>query len=150
MSGWDNGISKHIHLFNTKQVIFGDFWGLNAPNNVLWPAGISNEFFLNVYDWDTVVISAPNNDNITASNSLHLISRIELCTGFYPCALTISGAGGKINAVNGLLWQSGTGAIVCFKASGCTGLQVHLLKCVCTGDSKDSMLQVCILPLVFQ
>jgi hypothetical protein len=129
-------------------LIFGDLWGLNAPNNVVWPVGTSNEFFLNVYDWDTVVIGAPNNvgGSRTAPNSVNLFSRIELCQGFYPCALTISGASGKLIAAHGVLRQSGTGAIVCVKASGCTGLQVHLLNFVCAGEGKDSMLQVRILP----
>ncbi len=142
--------SNALIPFPAKQIVFGDFWGLNAPNNVVWPAGTSNEFFLNVYDWDTVVISAPNNESRISSNaSSNLLSRIELCTGFYPCALTISGAGAKLNAVNGVLWQSGTGSIICLKSSGCTGLQVHLLKCVCAGKSKDSMLQVSTSQLVF-
>ena len=142
-------IKRPETLRMTEQVIFGDFWGLNAPNNIEWPAGTSNEFFLNIYDWDTVVISAPNNDSRIVSNSSFLFSRIELCTGFYPCALTISGAGSKLNAASGVLLQSGNGAIVCVKSSGCTGLQVHLLKCVCTGDSKDSILQVYSMPIVF-
>ena len=107
-----------------------------------WPAGTSNEFFLNIYDWDTVVISAPYRSSGTLHNSSNLFARIELCTGFYPCALTLSGAGGTLNTINGVLWQSGSGAIVCAKASGCTGLQVHLLKFVCLGDSEDSILQV--------
>ena len=126
----------------TLQILFGDFWGLNEPNNVLGPTGTSNEFFLNVYDWDTVIVDSPDYENSSRVNGSNLVSTIELCSGFYPCALTISGAQENIDGAHGTLWQEGTGTIICVQASGCTGVQILLLKCFCQGNSKDPVLQV--------
>ena len=122
-----------------EQVIFGDFWGLDTPNSIQWPAGEATDFLLTVYDWDAVVIDPPRPDG---SGGAELSAPIELCTGFYPCALWISGSSGQNGDAQGVLLQNGPGAIICAETSGCTSLQLLQLQLVCNGNDGDSALQV--------
>ncbi len=119
-------------------------WGLAAPSVVAWPAGPGTDFLLEVYDWDTVALAQHASHREGDGRSADLAVKIDLCTRFYPCTLSLSGADG-LGGGHGALHQSGAGAIVCIASSGCTGLSVQSLDLLC-GDGGvggwDSVLQV--------
>ena len=79
------------------------------------------EFWLiDVYDWDTVRV------NETAPASLNF--NLNLCSGAFPCSLTIKG-----NA-NGVIQRSGSGSISCLAISGCSSVIIENIAIRCQGQ----------------
>ena len=60
-------------------------WAVEAPQSFPWPQNGAPGLFLDVFDWDWLLLSA-NTDNV-------LPEKILLCTALYPCALAVYGAG---------------------------------------------------------
>ncbi len=82
------------------------------------PWGEGTAAFIEVYDWDTVVI--------TSDSAATLPILVNLCVGIFPCALTVAGGGNTIQRV-------GSGAFSCKAAAGCTGLTLSSLRVECVG-----------------
>jgi hypothetical protein len=93
-----------------------DVYVFAAPAAVPW-ASIAT--FIDVYDWDTVVIAS-------SSPVAALSFQVDLCVGFFPCTLTVAGEDNTIQRL-------GSSLISCDAALGCTGLILSSLKVECAG-----------------
>jgi hypothetical protein len=98
-----------------------DLWTIEAPTDIIWPLQAAEGLFTNIYDWDTLVVW-PNTDNV-------LPERLVLCSGFYPCELTLNGVGG-----NGVLKRKANGSIECLSSNGCTSISLESMRLVGDGD----------------
>ena len=95
-----------------------DVEAVEVPSLVAWPANGAPGLFIPIYEWDTVV-PYPGVENVLESN-------IELCTVFYPCSLSIQGAGD-----DWILLRKGNGSISCIVGSGCTELSITSIRLSC-------------------
>ena len=103
--------------------------GVVAPNDISWSSSSGIDLFIEVYDWDRLVLNG--------TGQVELSWQINLCTGIYPCSLSIFGSGGS--------WVTLTeaGSISCLASAGCTGLALSSVRFSC--DQKrfpQSVLQV--------
>ena len=80
------------------------------PNRVQWPKQAEEDFFSEIYDWDTL--------EIVAGSISRLSLTIELCSDLFPCHLSVEGTKG------GDLLRSSIGSILCQNEIGCSGVQV--------------------------
>ncbi len=95
---------------------------ISAPQVLPWPNISSADAFVQVYDWDVMVF---NGDHTS-----YLEGQISLCSGIFPCALEILGAGyGAIERIT-------DGSISCLASAGCIGIVLDALSIVCNDDSK--------------
>jgi hypothetical protein len=83
---------------------------LDAPKQVPWPIRMGPGGFIDVYDWDQIVLDA--------NATYELSSRLVLCSGIVPCSLSIHGTGG------GVLLRTGSGGIACLAKMGCASLTI--------------------------
>ncbi len=91
-----------------------DLWAIYPPKHFQWPSRAEKDFFLDIYDWDTL--------ELLPGSASRLASAIPLCTGRFPCYLSVQGHKGA-----NLLRSSG-GTILCQNQLGCSGVQVSMLK----------------------
>ena len=90
---------------------------LDVSKAVLWPTNAAPGLFLNIYDWDRVAVGVASND------SLH--KPLVLCTGFYPCAMSLLGSG------TGDLMFGVNGSIACLASEGCSHLSLRSVNLHC-------------------
>ena len=82
-----------------------------------------------MYDWDVVIVSS--------EASAYLQSTFELCTGIFPCFLSVLG----VNL--GKVLRQGQGSLLCLSSSGCAGITLVNLQFSCTGSiSAKPLIQV--------
>ena len=104
------------------------------PKDEFWPNDGGIEFFIDIYDWDRLIVS-PSKPSI-------LKHSIVLCVGYFPCKLTVLSASyitqsqssynsslepfdrAKLNMV-------GNGSISCLDTAGCKGLILQSLLVQC-------------------
>jgi predicted outer membrane repeat protein len=87
---------------------------IRAPNTLCWPnQGAANEF-IDVYDWDLIVLQG-------SCRSAPLRFHLALCTGIFPCFIRIIGTDG---AEIGL---QDAGYLSCASGSGCDGIVLESL-----------------------
>ena len=101
-------------------------WSIETPKDVLWSEGGKEGFFIDVYDWDTIFVD----DKQNATNLLS--THITLCSGFYQCALTLSGLAAKAAA------RIENGSITCLASTGCTKVELESLDLQCNRNSTNS------------
>ena len=104
--------------------LLGDLDDLRAvavPSEKKWTA-IRNSDFLNVFDWDVIVI---------ADSTISLSSTINLCVGLVPCFLFIRGS------KNSYIARSKGSSFTCFASSGCTGLYFSSISFVCDSSASS-------------
>jgi hypothetical protein len=102
---------------------------LELPNDLPWPTNSSASAFSDVYDWDLVVVG-PDRANV-------LSRRVPLCTGTFPCTLTVTGRG------SGVLARVGDGALACMATKGCALVRLDSIRVLCDGGSASgSVLEV--------
>ena len=87
------------------------------PRDISWKSG--RLWFIDSFDWDTVVI--PHN------TTLILDFRLELCTGFFPCMLSIKG---EPHDNSTMLWTANS-SIACSSTMGCLGVELELFNLKC-------------------
>ena len=100
--------------------------GFVAPKEVSWTSTSGIDLFVEVYDWDRLVINS--------TSHVELSWQMTLCTGIYPCSLSIDGNG------MGTVFLSGNGSITCPQSSGCASLSLFAINFVC--DSQRSLVNV--------
>ena len=92
---------------------------LEVPKAVQQPSIIDAGFLVDFYDWDVLLFQSPSR--------CQLLSRLQLCSGPLPCALSISSA----QTQGGVLNVSGEGSIACLDSSGCSFLSISGLQLDC-------------------
>ena len=93
---------------------FGDLLSVYFPNSIPWP--VSAAYFLDIYDWDTILLHG------TASISIG----IDLCSGIFPCALNVRGLGpaSTLSIVGG--------SVSCLVTNGCSTVRLGSLSITCS------------------
>ncbi len=91
-----------------------DLWAIYPPKRVQWPSRAEKDFFLDIYDWDTL--------ELLPESASRLSLAVQLCTGLFPCCLSIEGHEGT-NLVRSI-----GGNINCLNQIGCRGVQVSVLE----------------------
>ena len=105
-----------------------DVHAFDAPASVVWPKGGGAATFINVYDWDALVIPA----GIVVA----LPSTLEICVDVYPCALSIIGSQGSS------VLREGNATISCHTSNGCSGLLLDSVAFNCTGDAAKPVIRM--------
>jgi hypothetical protein len=103
-----------VEILFLSHAVQKDLWAIYPPKHVQWPSRAEKDFFLDIYDWDTL--------ELLPGSSSRLSLAVQLCTGLFPCYLNIEGREGA-----NLLRSSG-GNIVCLNQIGCSGVQVSVNK----------------------
>ena len=138
--------------------VLADVHQVPTPRRLAWPdASDFHASMLDSYDWDTFLLPStastspppPPAANATASSSEDapaaaaaavLPSRLRLCTGELPCALSLVGDGGAVGGADGagpgggggvLLLRTGDGSFSCDAQDGCQGISVWGVRLVC-------------------
>ena len=94
--------------------------------NVPWPPAISGwSWLLFVYDWDEIILV----ENAT----IFVSSKLKLCTGFFPCALQLTG----INEVHVNVEVTRNGQFVCFSSDGCTQVLLKYMAFSCKNNTNS-------------
>uniref|UniRef100_A0A7S0LWG4 Uncharacterized protein n=1 Tax=Cryptomonas curvata TaxID=233186 RepID=A0A7S0LWG4_9CRYP len=106
-----------FYLFggNDGTGLINDLMVLSAPKQLSWPSNCRADGFIDLYDWDHIVLD-PNSIAV-------LPIRINLCRGVFPCTIDISGGG--------IIQRTGLGSIVCLASSGCSGITLESFSFVC-------------------
>ena len=89
-------------------------WAVEVPGSFNWPKNGAPGLFLDIYDWDRILLES-SVDNI-------LPQKIVLCTILFPCALAVYG---------GVLQRRGDGSVLCQASLGCTSLALTSLTLSC-------------------
>ena len=105
--------------------LFNDLWAIEAPANVAWPSGGKEGLFIDIYDWDTVILS---------NNKSSLEVSVLLCNGFFPCVLSIEGPG--------VIERRASGYVACLSSYGCSMLSVESALLMCEWTLSSSSLFV--------
>mmetsp|Transcript_36466 Transcript_36466/g.96060 ORF Transcript_36466/g.96060 Transcript_36466/m.96060 type:complete len:1960 (+) Transcript_36466:49-5928(+) len=95
--------------------ILSDLWGIDGPADRSWPRDGLAGLFLDVYDWDYVLLDP--SDGLD-----RLVDRVQLCTRLFPCALHLAGEVAGNWGMEGFIERIGNGSIVCSSADGCLGV----------------------------
>ena len=82
-----------------------DLMSVVPPMDISWQRDAGSDFLINFYDWDRLVLNA--------DADLNLVWHINLCTGVFPCVLTVVGDG------NGRVRRSDNGSLTCLQSAGC-------------------------------
>ena len=98
--------------------MLNDLWSIEAPKDLGWPKGGAEGLFIEVYDWDTIVLDQ-NSENF-------LQHRLVLCTGFFPCNLVIAGSKQSVLTLN----ESGT--IDCSARNACVSVKLEAVQFICS------------------
>ena len=98
---------------------FNDLWTATVPRDAPWPLMGQAGLFMDIYDWDTVVVGF---------GGTHLIATpVVLCTAYFPCALLLDGRG------DGVLQRASGGTVSCIASAGCVSIWVRGLRVACDG-----------------
>ena len=100
--------------------LLNDLWAVEAATEISWPVNGAAGQFIQVYDWDTIVLY-PGIENIVQE-------RIELCSRFYPCKFFLVGSS---NAST--LERKGNGSLACLLNSGCSIVSLNNATVLCDG-----------------
>ncbi len=103
-----------IKSFLHSNAVQRDLWAIYPPKHLQWPSRADKDFFLDIYDWDTL--------ELLPGSASRLATAVPLCTGLFPCFLSVQGHRGA-----SLLRNSG-GTILCLNQLGCSGVQVSMPK----------------------
>ncbi len=95
-----------------------DLLSLEAPKDVIWPENGAWGHFVNIYDWDRLILN-DRADNI-------LSTRLDLCTGPLPCSISLLGS------ANAILQRVGNGSFACLGSLGCSAVNISRLRLVCS------------------
>ena len=95
-----------------------DLLAISVPATLAWPSNSSLEGFIDVYDWDLLIVDLY--DGIS-----QLAIQLNLCFGVLPCNIFIIGKGG------GEIKLTDQGAIICAATSGCYGVTLDAIRFVC-------------------
>ena len=98
--------------------MLNDLWTIEAPADIRWPVQAAVGLFIEVYDWDTMILH-PDEINI-------LPQRIVLCSSFFPCTLALEGVGG-----HGVLKRGVNGSIACLSTYGCSSVSLTAMQFAC-------------------
>jgi hypothetical protein len=101
-------------------VSYNDLLGLEAPKDIPWTDIETMGNFINIYDWDRLSLNA-DLENV-------LKTRIVLCAGPLPCALSLLGTGVEGSS----LQRVGNGSLICLESTGCSGLNISKVKLICS------------------
>ena len=114
-------------LIQSQSGVLQDLYALKFPRDVSWSSG--QLWFVDVFDWDTTII--PGNSTVA------LTYPVNLCSGFFPCALLVRGG------PSSLLVKTRNGSVSCLKAIGCSGLRLESLELECDPElMSDSAFQI--------
>ncbi len=94
---------------------------ISAPVEIRWPVAGSVSGFIDVFDWDTLVLDEHGHHSIS--------SILTLCTGILPCSLSIVGS------TKGVLQRTSNGSIVCDSGNGCTDVTLQGVTITCSEGS---------------
>ena len=108
----------------TGSGLLNDAWAVEAPTDVAWPGGGGAGQFIQIYDWDTLVLYS-GTQNV-------LRDRLELCTRFYPCNLVMTGTGDF-----SFMERRGNGSLACLRSSGCNLISVKNVTFLCDGNTAN-------------
>jgi hypothetical protein len=97
----------------------GDLKCLDVPKVSVLPYYVDRGVFIDIYDWDLLLLG-------TSSESV-LLSRIVLCSGPLPCALTLKGVGSP----GGILKMAGGASFACLGIYGCNFLSISSVQIDC-------------------
>ena len=100
--------------------LLSDVWTIEAPRDTEWPTNGAAGRFIEIYDWDIIVLP------IDVVNIFW--ERIELCSIFYPCSMVLKGSNHSSS-----LERRGNGSIACLSSSGCSMLSLNSARVVCNG-----------------
>ena len=96
------------------RAVQNDLWAVYAPSQIDWPEIAEKDFFINVYDWDTL--------EFYPGSITRIALNMELCTGTFPCAISL--VGGQDSKV----LQKDSGTFLCSVLAGCNGVKVKKLR----------------------
>eukprot|EP00292_Cryptomonas_paramecium_P002692 CAMPEP_0113672058 /NCGR_PEP_ID=MMETSP0038_2-20120614/6048_1 /TAXON_ID=2898 /ORGANISM="Cryptomonas paramecium" /LENGTH=2653 /DNA_ID=CAMNT_0000588277 /DNA_START=49 /DNA_END=8007 /DNA_ORIENTATION=+ /assembly_acc=CAM_ASM_000170 len=143
--GFTTAAGRLVLFGGCTNALQSDLWLLSPPSTIQWPnevaasAGLRPEanFFLDVYDWDVLFIGQ-NSSDPASSPAAALGVWIELCTGVFPCQLSLDGSSSKSSELPGttlgqLVLLSSAG-MSCRSQLGCTGLEVTQADMICEGS----------------
>ena len=95
-----------------------DFMGVDLPAVVQWPSYTDATAFVDIYDWDLMMLDLTDGLNML---QFHLI----LCTGIFPCSLTMSATG------VGTIQRSANGSLSCSASLGCYDVSFNSVYLLC-------------------
>jgi hypothetical protein len=95
----------------------GDLYMVIPPKEVMWPTDGSISGFIDIYDWDIVILGS------TSENVIGF--PLELCVGLIPCFLYLKGHDG------GILRRPCSGGLVCHQRNGCEGINLGQVRVQC-------------------
>ena len=87
-----------------------DLWAIYPPKRIQWPSRSKEDFFIDVYDWDTLELLPGSESRLSLA--------VELCFGLFPCSISVEGHPGTS------LHRSSDGQILCLNQLGCSSVQV--------------------------
>ena len=96
----------------------GDLFCLDAPKTAVVPRYVEAGFFIDVYDWDRLLLDF--------TSECLLPMRLVLCNGPLPCTLSLEGIGSQ----NAVLTRAKNGSIACLGSSGCTSMSFSNVKLI--------------------
>jgi hypothetical protein len=97
---------------------------LYSPKDVSWPRSSRPGYFIEIYDWDMLILHDQGMHGLTVP--------IFLCTGFYFCTISVVGDG------RGSISRAGNGSIICMDSLGCTGVAIASSHILCGGALSDN------------
>jgi hypothetical protein len=110
--------------------MLNDLWAVEAPTHIGWPPQAAVGLFIEVYDWDTLIVY-PDVINV-------LPQQILLCSGFFPCAVELNGIDGR-----GVLERRANGSIACLSRYGCRSVSLASMHFICdSGPAAEPVLKV--------
>ena len=99
--------------------ILSDFFVVDPPKEVLWPNGGLNSGFIDIYDWDVIILN-PITPNF-------MVTSLHLCVGLNPCSLHLRGAGeSTLRPVENV-------TMLCKQANGCHEVNFDGIQIECSG-----------------
>jgi hypothetical protein len=120
-----------LHIVQTA--ILDDLMCLDVPKAAPLPYLAHSAFLNDIYDWDQLLLQS--------SSEHQLLSRLLLCTGPLPCALSMHGVGQQ----RGILNVAGSGSLACFETYGCSSIALWNIQVNCAKNdlsSKHSTIEV--------
>ena len=94
--------------------LLGDLRVIRVPNSICWPNGGAANGFIDIYDWDRIVLQG-------SCSSVPLQVHLDLCVGIFPCFIHLFG---KENAA---VLLRDEGRISCTIGNGCEGIVLDSL-----------------------
>ena len=121
------GVGEALFIFGGSSIntgYRGDLMVLYSPKDVAWPRSSRPGYFIEIYDWDMLVLHDQGMHGLTVP--------VFLCTGCYPCAISVVGDG------RGSISRAGNGSIICMDSLGCTGVAIASSHILCGRALSDN------------